>query len=90
MVVIIDRSANSTLQARFFEALSIYAAMYAKLMEMQEQARERIHKGIPLVRTSEIHARMGHPLLAKRYVMLTLCEDAMNWKGNINIESTGS
>jgi len=45
MVVIIDRSANSTLQARFFEALSIYAAMYAKLMEMQEQARSGYIKG---------------------------------------------
>lgn len=79
-----------TLQARFYEAFSIYYAMYAKLMDMQEQLGTRLHKGIPLVRVSEIHAFMGNPLLAKRYVMLTLCEDAINWKGNINIESSGS
>ena len=72
-----------TLQGRFYEALAIYSAMYARLMEMQEQKGERLHKGIPLVRTAEIHALMGHPLLAKRYIMLTLCEDAITSNGNI-------
>ena len=33
---------------------------------------------------------MGHPLLAKRYVMLTLCEDAISCGGKIPIDSTGS
>jgi hypothetical protein len=78
------------LQGRFYEALSIYSAMYAKLMDMEERLGERLHKGIPLVRTGEIHALMGHPLLAKRYVMLTVCEDAINCKGDIRIEETGS
>jgi hypothetical protein len=51
---------------------------------------ERKHKGTPLVRISEIHGYMGHPLLAKRYVMLTLCEDAISSSGKIPIDSTGS
>jgi len=47
-------------QGRFHEALSIFSAMYAKLMDMQENRGERLHKGTPLVRISEIHGLMGH------------------------------
>lgn len=77
-------------QGRFYEALSIYHTMYSKLIDMEVRSGERVHKGIPLVRISEIHAAMRHPLIAKRYVMLTLCEDAINCKGSIPIEKTGS
>src|SRR5215470_14741210 len=55
------------LQGRFYEALLIYVGMYAKLMDMQKTGGERKHKGTPLVRISEIHGYMDHPLLAKRY-----------------------
>lgn len=78
------------LQGRFHEALLIYVAMYAKLMDMQKRQDERKHKGTPLVRIGEIHGYMGHPLLAKRYVMLTLCEDAITTGGKIPIDNTGS
>ena len=43
-----------------------------------------------MVRVHEIHGLMGHPLLAKRYLMLTLCEGAISWKGVIPPEKTGS
>ncbi len=59
-------------------------------MEMQERLGERKHKGTPLVRLSEIHGLMGRPLLAKRYIMLTICEDAIACSGNIPIDATGS
>lgn len=78
------------IQGRFHEALLIYAGMYARLMGMQKVQGERKHKGTPLVRMSEIHGYMGHSLLAKRYVMLTLCEDAISSSGTIAIDSTGS
>lgn len=78
------------LQGRFHEAILIYVAMYAKLMDMQETQDERRHKGTPLVRISEMHGYMGHPLLAKRYIMLTLCEDAITSRGKIPIDNTGS
>jgi hypothetical protein len=77
-------------QGRFHEALLIYGAMYAKLMDMQRSQDERKHKGTPLVRISEIHGYLGHPLLAKRYVMLTICEDAIAMGGKIPIDNTGS
>jgi hypothetical protein len=79
-----------SLQGRYHEALLIYGAMYAKLMDLQKTQDERKHKGTPLVRISELHGYMGHPLLAKRYVMLTLCEDAIATCGNIPIDNTGS
>jgi hypothetical protein len=79
-----------TVQGRLYEALLIYRAMYAKLMDMQQALGARKHKGTPLVRISEIHALMGHPLLAKRYIMLTLCEDAIATAGKIPIDNTGS
>jgi hypothetical protein len=78
------------LQGRFHEALFIYVAMYGKLTDMQRTHDERKHKGTPLVRISEMHAYMGHPLLAKRYIMLTLCEDAIATGGKIPIDHTGS
>jgi hypothetical protein len=59
-------------------------------MDMQQILGQRKHKGTPLVRISEIHAFMGHPLLAKRYLMLTLCEDAISTGGKIPIDNTGS
>jgi hypothetical protein len=70
-------------QGRVHEALSIYNAMYAKLMDMQETFGTRLHKGTPLVRMSEMHSYMGHPLISKRYLMLTLCEDAISSQGII-------
>ena len=79
-----------TVQGRFHEALVIYHAMYSKLVDMQESLGERKHKGTPLVRISEIHALMEHPLLAKRYIMLTICEDAIQTAGIIPIDNTGS
>lgn len=77
-------------QSRLYEALMIYRAMYSKLLELQEKDQHRKHKGTPLVRVSEVHAMMGHPLLAKRYIMLTTCEDAIQTAGNIPIENTCS
>src|SRR5271157_3648395 len=78
------------IQRRFHEALLIYVAMYAKLIDMQQTQDKRKHKGTPLVRISEIHGYMEHPLLAKRYIMLTLCEDAIATDGKIPIDNTGS
>jgi hypothetical protein len=77
-------------QGRLFEALMIYRAMYSKLTQLQGDYCQRKHKGTPLVRVSEVYGLMGHPLLAKRYVMLTICEDAIQTAGKIPIDNTGS
>jgi hypothetical protein len=51
---------------------------------------QRVHKGMPLVWMSDCFLRLGRPVHAKRYLLLTLCEDAIAWKGTIPPGSTGS
>jgi hypothetical protein len=81
-------------QGRRHEALSIYQALYHRLLEIQEpgptNSQTRVHKGTPLVRIADEHRLLGHPVLAKRYMMLTLCEDAISMGGNIPAETTGT
>ena len=59
------------------------------MLAYQLQTKTRIHKGMPLVRMSECHSKLNRPMLAKRYLMLTACEDAIRSKGQIVPEETG-
>ena len=74
---------------RLYDAQAIFHGLYDHMLAYQEQTGQRVHKGMPLVWISEFHARLGHPALAKRYLMLTTCEDAIRDKGTIPPESTG-
>src|SRR5262249_43399716 len=49
----------------------------------------RVHKGMPLVWMSDCFRQLGFPVHAKRYLMLTLCEDAQQANGIIRPETTG-
>jgi hypothetical protein len=44
---------------------------------------------MPLVWISDCHFALGHPVLSKRYLMLTACEDAIRGRGYIAPENTG-
>ena len=68
---------------RFHEAWRLFQGLYDRMLEHQGQSRTWVHKGMPLVYISDCHARLRHPVLAKRYLMLTLCEDAISDKGKI-------
>jgi hypothetical protein len=59
-------------------------------MELQEVNGKRVHKATPLVRIADEHSRLRHPVMAKRYMMLTLCEDALSLAGSIPAETTGT
>ena len=74
---------------RYNEALGVFSAMYDQMLAYQLQTKTRIHKGMPLVRMSECHFNLKRPVLAKRYLMLTACEDAIRAKGHIVPEETG-
>ena len=76
-----------TLRNRHFEALSIYSALYRQML--LAQSRGRIHKGTPLVRIADSYSQLGYAVHAKRYLMLTLCEDALRETGNVSPETTG-
>jgi hypothetical protein len=77
------------LTQRFHEALSIYSALYDHMLIAQDTHHERIHKGTPLCWISDCYRNLGFRVHAKRYLMLTLCEDAISWQGNINPNDTG-
>ena len=74
---------------RFYDALAIFHSLYDHMLAHQENAGVRVHKGMPLVWISDFHARLGHPVLAKRYLMLTMCEDAIRDRGTIPPGTTG-
>ena len=75
-------------QNRVHEALAIFAALYDQLCASQSSGK-RVHKGTPLLWMLECYVRMGFPAIAKRYLMLTLCEDAIGYNGNIMPNSSG-
>lgn len=76
-------------QGRFHEALSIFTALYEHMLKAQSEKSNLVHKGMPLVWISECFSGMGFPTLTKRYLMLTLIEDAIREKGSVSPEKTG-
>jgi hypothetical protein len=75
-------------RGRPHEALPIFASLYDHMLAGQER-RERIHKGLPLVRIYECYLMMGFVALPKRFLMLTLIEDAIRGNGSISAETSG-
>ena len=61
---------------RFHEALAIFWALYQQMLVAQCTG-SRVHKGMPLVWMSDCYKQLGFRVHAKRYLMLTLCEDAI-------------
>ena len=73
------------------EALAIFIALYDHMLFPQEKNNFRVHKGMPLLWVSECFYSMGFPLHTKRYLMLTLCEDALTSnEGKINPDTSGT
>jgi hypothetical protein len=77
-------------QRRFHEALSLYLSLYYHSLDAQEQSGKRIRKGTPLVWLSDCYSVMGFPVLAKRCLMLALCENAIHENGDVPPHSTGT
>ena len=78
-----------TALGRPYEAIAIHSALYRQMLKAQSQSGQWIHKGMPLVWVSDAYQQLGFPALAKRYLMLTLCEDAVREQGSISPETTG-
>ena len=77
------------MQRRFFEAIPIFSSLYDHMIASQQETGKPVHKGMPLVWLSDCYGFVGYRVLAKRYLMLTLCEDAIKTQGKIDPESTG-
>lgn len=72
------------------EAIFILEALYEYMLLHQDQVKRRVHKGVPLFWLYDGHRKLGNPVLAKRYLMLTLAEDSISDKGRIIPEKTGT
>lgn len=73
-------------QNRFYESLSVFSGLYDQMLKGQHLADRRVQKGTPLVWMSDLFRSIGWLAHAKRYLMLTLCEDAIADKGIIKPE----
>lgn len=74
---------------RLHQAIQVVSALYERMIAHQIEADTQTHKGMPLVWLRDFHLGLGHPVTAKRYAMLTLCEDAIRDQGSINVEGGG-
>jgi hypothetical protein len=75
---------------RWHDAIAIYMAMYYHFIKYQLESGNRVHKGMPLVWIADCYLFLGNLPLSKRYLMLTLIEDAITMGGNVNPVKTGS
>lgn len=77
-------------ERRFYDAIVVFEGWYQLLLRHQAQRGAWLHKGAPLVWMRDCYVNLGHPALAKRFMMLTLIEDAVRGGGTIDTEKTGS
>lgn len=68
---------------RLHDAAALLGQLYLNAIEAQGNSRPKSAvKGTALVWLSEVHLLLGHPALAQRYGMLTLCEDIIAARGD--------
>lgn len=75
---------------RWHDAIAIYSSMYHHFLRLQLDTSVRVHKGMPLVWIADCYLALGNIPLSKRYMMLTLIEDAITTGGNVDPVDTGS
>lgn len=75
---------------QWYDAIAIYSSMYAHFLRHQACTGDRVHKGMPLVWIADCYASVHNIPLSKRYLMLTLIEDAITMGGTVDPLKTGS
>ncbi len=63
---------------RFHDAMIFHEFNYRQMLRWQMEFR-RTHKGHCLVRCADCYHFLGYRAIAKRFLMLTLCEDAITY-----------
>lgn len=75
---------------RWHDAVAIYWAMYDHFLRLQLDSSDRVHKGMPLVWIADCYLALANVPLSKRFLMLTLIEDAITGVGTVDPVKTGS
>jgi len=77
-------------QGRVHEAIPLFCGLYEQLLDHQTKTGSHVPKGTSLFWISRCHAIAQRPVLAKRYMMLALCEDAIRDKGQFKPQMSGA
>ncbi|MEJ2324264.1 MAG: hypothetical protein P8Y77_05685 [Nitrospirota bacterium] len=72
------------------QAFDVYLSLHEHLCASQEKTGKRAHKGEILVWMSDCCHMLGYRAIKKRYLMLSLCEDAISLEGSVPPETTGT
>jgi hypothetical protein len=78
------------ISGKITDALIIYQQEYQRTLAAQKKYNKRIHKGAILYWISECYEIMGFDFLAKRMMMLALCEDSISYEGSPDANNTGT
>ncbi len=76
-------------QGRVHEALLIYFSLYDELLRSQEVSGEWLSKATPLVWIGECYSMLQFPVLSKRFLMLSHCDDSISLEGDVSPGGTG-
>jgi hypothetical protein len=74
---------------RHFEAIAVYSQLYQHFIEHERTNKCSVHKRMPLIWISDCYRQLRCPVLAKRYLMYTLCEDAIRGCGVNDLRRSG-
>jgi hypothetical protein len=77
-------------QNRWYDAIAIYSVMYRHFSQYQIDTGKRTHKGMPLVWIADCYAAVNNIPLSKKFLMLTLIEDAIREEGVVDPIKTGA
>lgn len=75
---------------RFYEAIAIFEALYLHMLDYEIQTHTHVMKGMPLVWIGDCHRAIGRPMTARRFILLTLIEDAIGSNNTVSPEQHGS
>jgi hypothetical protein len=71
------------------DAISVFDSLYKHMLRFEAKTRTHTHKGMPLCWISDCFLKLGYPVLAKRYLMYTLCEDSAFYGPGKRVDESG-
>ena len=75
------------LNGRPLEALGVIRGLYEKMLAAQASCGQWLSKSTPLVIMADCHQELGQPVHARRYLMMTLIEEAIP-RGEVGADGT--
>ena len=80
-------------QSQYHQAIKIMQALYESMLDYQIANKCWTHKAMPLVFIRDFYMSLSNPVLAKRFMMLALCDDSIRdfqENGRLNKDGGGT